>query len=357
MRRFIECLIPLTACNLKCSYCYVIQEGRRKNEKAQFVYDACYIGKALSKERLGGVSLISMTASGETFLAPELPEIVLEVLKQGHFVNLTTNGTLSKQMKNLLEVCSKYLDHLHISFSFHYVELLKKNLVDIFFDNIDMARSAGCSILLQINLVDEYVPYWEEIKQISKQRVGAYPQVALTRDESNGTYKIMTKQMTDEEYISKGKEMNSPLFDFTCQNFMVKRNEYCFAGYWSAKLNLATGEMSGCYGLGIKQNIFENIKRPIIWRPIGKRCKHRYCFNSSHFMSQGIIPELLPMLSYGELRNREEANWYTPVMKDFLYKKFEDTNFSFWGLEKYFFDFIYKHPNLKYRFLHFLHIK
>ena len=43
--------------------------------------------------------------------------------------------------------------------------------------------------------------------------------------------------LSKEEYIKIGKEMQSPLFDFTCKNFMVKRKEYCYAGYWSGKLN------------------------------------------------------------------------------------------------------------------------
>lgn len=326
MRRFIECLIPLTSCNLQCSYCYIIQEGRRKNEKAILKYSPEVIGQALSQERLGGVSLISLTASGETFIFTELADVVLSILRQGHFVNLTTNGTLSKQMRNLFERTKEYNDHLHISFSFHYVELLKRKLVETFFDNINMARSYGCSILLQINLCDEYVPYWDEIKRISKERVGAYPQVALTRDEKDGDYQILTNTMTKEEYYQKGMEMKSPLFDFTFKNFMVKRTEYCYAGLWSAKLNIATGEMTGCYGLGIKQNIFENLNNPIRWRPIGKHCRFKYCFNSSHFLSQGNIPELLPIPSYGELRCREDADWYSPVMKKFLFEQFESTN-------------------------------
>ena len=335
MRRFLECLIPLTSCNLKCSYCYVFQEGRRKNEKAVFCFSPEHIGKALTQKRLGGVSFISMTASGETFIAPEIPDISREILKQGHFINITTNGTLSLQIAHFLQETEGFHDHIHISFSLHYVELLKRNQLDIFFENIASVRRAGCSFLLQINLSDEYLPYWDEIKRISKEKVGAYPQVALTRDESNGTYRIMTQQLTNEQYYAIGDEMKSPLFNFTFNNFMVKRSEFCYAGLWSAKLNLCTGEMTGCYGQGIHQNIFEDITKPIIWKAIGKHCCFQYCFNSSHFMSQGIIPSKLPLPSYGEIRNREDAGWYSPVMKDFLYKQFEETNPTYSSFEEW----------------------
>ncbi len=207
MRRFIECLIPNSTCNLECSYCYLIQQGRRKQEKGFYKYSPETIGKGLSKERLGGVSLISMTAQGETMLSAEIPEIAREILKQGHFINITTNGTQTKRFEKLLSVTEGFHSHIHISFSFHYIELKKRNLIETFFTNIKKVREAGCSILLQINLVDEYIPFWNEIKELSLKHVGALPQVALTRDESNGTFKPLTK-LSFEEYADSHRQVN-----------------------------------------------------------------------------------------------------------------------------------------------------
>lgn len=250
MRRFIECLTTNTNCNLECSYCYLIQQNRRTNKNATFQYSPEHIGKALSAERLGGVSLISITASGETFIPKEIPYIAKEILRQGHFLNITTNGTLTQQIDRFLKITEGFHEHIHISFSFHYLELKRKNLVDVFFRNIQTVWNSGCSILLQINLVDEYLPYWEEIKSLSLKNVGALPQVALTRREfGSGKYEILS-QLSAEEYKIKGDEMKSPLFDFTFRNFNVKRTEYCLAGWWSATLNMETGELTGCYGLG-----------------------------------------------------------------------------------------------------------
>jgi hypothetical protein len=266
-----------------------------------------------------------MTASGETLLPDEMPDITLNILKQGHFVNITTNGTLTKQLNELLKRTEGYHSHLHISFSLHYTELLKKNLLDVFFKNVQTAREDGCSILVQINLVDEYIPHWDEIKRICIEKVGGAPQVALTRQENNGTYSILSN-LSYDEYVQIGKKMDSPLFEFTVDHFNIRRTEYCYAGLWSAKVYLGSGIMTGCYGQGIRQNIFDNLDKPIIFEPIGKHCSMKYCVNSSHFISQGIIPELLPKLSYGELRNRENAQWYTPEMKRFLYSQFTETN-------------------------------
>ena len=55
IKRFFECLIPVTACNLKCSYCYVIQRDRRQMKMAEMRYTPEQIGAALTAERLGGV--------------------------------------------------------------------------------------------------------------------------------------------------------------------------------------------------------------------------------------------------------------------------------------------------------------
>ncbi len=325
MRRFIECTLPTSICNLECSYCYITQHGSRKNKKATLRYPVNTIINGLSRERLGGISFISITAAGETLVSQELPSIVKGLLEEGHFVNITTNGTLSTKQENLLKATRAYHARLHISYSMHFLELKKRHLIETFFSNIKRAREEGCSILLQINLVDQYIPYLEEIKELSLKYVGAYPQVALTRFDNPRKYEIFTNLST-EEYLGVGNTLDSPLFEFTFKNFNQKRREFCYAGYWTAKLNLGTGMMTGCYGYGFSQNIFEDTSKPISWRPIGNHCPFAYCINSSHFMSQGVIPELEPLPSYADLRNRKEAQWYTLEAEDFLGHKFVDEN-------------------------------
>lgn len=324
MKRFIECLVPITACNMKCSYCYLIQEGRDTQQRANFEYSPKHIAEALSQDRLGGESLISITGSGETLIPKEIPLIVDEILKQGHFINITTNGTLTKRFQEIIDITGDSIDRVHFSFSLHYVELLDSGWLETFFDNIELVKKAGASILVQINLSDEYFDEWEKIGELVKSRTGALPQVALTRDEHTKPFSIMTK-VSDEEYIAKGREMNSPLFDFTVKNFNKKQTSFCYAGDWSAKLNLGTGEMSGCYGLGVRQNIFKDLSKPIKFAPIGNACHFGYCFNSSHFLSLGCIPNQITP-SYSQLRNREEGSWQSEKMSTFLNQKLSKSN-------------------------------
>ena len=101
--RFVECLIPISQCNLKCSYCYVIQENRRNIPTDPFRCTPEEIGYALRKERWGGIMLVNLCAFGETLLSPLMPDIIYNILDQGHFVNVTNNGTMSARFDEIIK--------------------------------------------------------------------------------------------------------------------------------------------------------------------------------------------------------------------------------------------------------------
>ena len=67
-KRFIECGVPGTACNLRCSYCYVGQKATFTNQDLihrtmiKYRYAPAIVGKALAKERLGGCAYINVYA-------------------------------------------------------------------------------------------------------------------------------------------------------------------------------------------------------------------------------------------------------------------------------------------------------
>ena len=102
IKRFIECLIPVTACNLKCSYCYVIQRDNRTLKIPPLDYPIEQIGRALSKKRFGGTCYFSICGAGETLIPKYMPDLIHEILSQGHFVNITTNGTLNDRFDQIV---------------------------------------------------------------------------------------------------------------------------------------------------------------------------------------------------------------------------------------------------------------
>lgn len=341
IKRFIECTVPVTACNMKCSYCYVMQEGRRSNKMPNFKYSPEHIGKALSKERLGGTCYINICGLGETLLPKEIPDILKNILAQGHYINVTTNGTITERFDEILKMPHEYLERLNFAFSFHYLELKRLGKMEEFFENIHKVRNNGCSFVLQLNLCDEYIPYLEEIKKVCKENVGAYPQLAATRDEEVKEIKLLTK-LSKEEYAKMGREFESPLFDFTMKNFMVPRKEFCYAGDWTFLLDLSTGDARKCYHCPPDQNIFKDINKKIKFEAVGNNCHCAYCVNSSHFMSLGVIPNI-ETPTYANLRNRQEANWYNEKMNKFLNNKLNAENKEYSKMKKLACNFIYKY--------------
>ena len=288
-------------------------------------YDKELIGRALTKERLGGVCYFSICGAGETLIPKDTLEIAYQLLKNGHYVNITTNGTLGNRFDEVKTFPEDYRRRIHFSFSLHYNELKRLNLIDTFFDNVKKVKSFGSSFLVQINLVDEYLPVIDEIKEICLKEIGALPQVAATRRENDLKKEIhLMTDLNVDDYIRIGRSFDSPLFDFTMQNFNKSRTEFCYAGAWSGTLNLATGMLSKCYGPNYI-DIFKNIEEPIDFTPIGNHCCSLFCMNSSHFLSLGTIPEFNTP-SYAALRNRPEAGWYTPQMEEFLSHKLCENN-------------------------------
>lgn len=340
IKRFFECLLPETVCNMKCSYCYVIQRDKRKMKLAYLKYSPEQIGAALTKERLGGTCYFSICGAGETTAQPEIAEIAFRILEQGHFVNITTNGSLTSSLNNIVERCKPYINHMQFAFSFHYLELIRMHMLDVFFENVRMVRKAGASFLVQLNLCDEYIPYLDEIKEICKKEIGAYPQIAATREEETGLRKIkLLTEHTPEEYYQLGSLFQSPLFDFTMKNFNVKRREFCYAGDWTGQIDLATGIYRRCYCSYLRQDIFADPLTPIKFLAVGNGCGSPFCMNSSHFLSLGAIPELHTP-TYAELRNREEADWYNLEMKRFLSTKLADCNQEYTPIKKAYSNFI-----------------
>ena len=325
--KFVECLVPVSICNLKCEYCYLIQQNRRNMENKKWKYSPKHVSLALSKTRLGGTAYISLCGEGETLICDDVIELTYFLLEEGHYVNITTNGTLTKKFELFKEFPNEFLNRLHFAFSFHYLELKKKNLIGVFFDNIRLIRGLGCSFVLQLNMYDGYVPYIDEIKKLSIDNVGALPQVALTRQERINNNKTEYKVFSNYDisvYSQYCREFNSPLFEFTLKNFNVKRHEFCYAGLWSFVLDLQDGSMRKCYSFKSK-NIFDDIQKPIDFSAVGVSCPNKYCINSSHFLSLGVIPSVATP-SYAELRNREEVNWYNNTMKEVLSYKLSNAN-------------------------------
>ena len=166
MRRFIDIHVPIKICNLNCHYCYVAHENERNKPSTPFMYSAEYIGRALSKERLGGICHFNICGLGETLIPQETIDITRELLINGHYVFIVTNALLTDRIMKFCEFPEKYRKHLGFKCSFHYLELKKKNMLDVFFKNIELIKKNGMSFSVEITPSDELEPHINDIKKI-----------------------------------------------------------------------------------------------------------------------------------------------------------------------------------------------
>jgi organic radical activating enzyme len=327
IKRLINCNIPVSACNLHCEYCYISHiEGRRKNKMPKFQYDSVHIGRALSNERLGGICLFNLCGDGETLLPPAIPKIIEQLLSQGHFLEVVTNGILTERFEEISQFQSRLLKRLEFKFSFHYLELLRLGKIDDFFSNIERAKNVGCSFTVELVPHDKLMPHIEDIKIICKKKLGAMCHLTVARNDArNQDY--LTK-LSLEEYKNTWATFKSEMFDFKLSTFGIKRKEYCYAGDWALYLNLETGDATQCYCTRFRQNIFQDLSKPIIFLPIGKNCTLAHCYNSHAFLTLGVIPELKTM-TYADIRNRkcdDGTEWLKPEVKEFISGKFVENN-------------------------------
>lgn len=328
IKRFIDCKIPVTTCNLRCHYCYITHHSLFKVTPFKMSYSPQHVRKALSKERMGGICMINLCGDGETLLVKDIIQYIRELLEEGHYLMVVTNGTITQRFEEISNFPQHLFERLFFKFSFHYLELKEKNLLNKFFNNVCLMRDAGCSFTIETTPSDELIPFIDEMKECCIKNVGAWCHVTVARDEHNPRKLPILTKMTRDNYETIWNSLDSSFFKYKFGIFGKKRHEFCYAGDWSFTLNLGTGEMKQCYKSLISQNIFKNLDSSIKFKPIGCHCLQEHCYNGHAFLAFGDIPEL-DAPTFASLRNRicnDGKEWLNPKMKLFMSSKLYETN-------------------------------
>lgn len=326
IKRMILLHVPVSACNFKCKYCYITIQKLWNSSLPNFQHSPDEVGRALSKKRLGGSCFVNICGSGETLIHPELIDIIHSILKQGHYVEVVTNGSLTKRFQEIVKFSPELLERLTFKFSLHYLELKRLELFDVFFNNIQMIKNAGCSFTVEMTATDDLEPYIDEIKGMCMKRLGALCHVTIARDDSKKDIPVLSAH-TLEEYYNIWAQFNSYMLDFKKTIFGIKRREFCYAGDWTLSVTLSNGAIRKCYGSPITGNIYENMEEPIKFEAIGK-CPIAHCYNGHAHLAFGVIPEL-DTPSYADIRNRkciDGSEWLNPKMKRFFSSKLYKSN-------------------------------
>lgn len=317
IKKFIGLNFKIDVCNLKCSYCYVGTHGGKIQDMP---YTIEYMRKAFSKKRLGGICFINICSNGETLIHPKMPEIIEMFLQEGHYVMVLTNGTLTRQIEKCLQIQENLLARLFFKISFHYEEMLRLNMLETEFKNIQMIKESPCSLTVEYITCDESLDTIEEMKQMCMARLGALPQLNIPRDERKKNLGIVSMHSYDN-YISKweSKGFKSEFFDFRKQFFGKKYRDYCYTGERQLWINMATGYSHQCYHTPPLQDFMGEVDKPVKWLAVGNNCGEAHCYVTHSHITLGIVPypeETQYRTTYDVIRNRkciDGTEWIKPT--------------------------------------------
>lgn len=327
--------IPMSICNFRCHYCYLAQRPvHYQGVQPVMKYTPEEVAHALRIQRIGGPCFMNFCADGETLLTKDIDKYVKALVEEGHYAEVVTNLTVGNVLERFLAWDKNLLKRLEFKCSFHYLELKKKGWLERFADNVNKIWTAGASANIELAPSDELVPYIDEIKEFSMNHFGALPHLTILRDDKTKGIEYLTK-MTIEEYDKTWAPFGSAFWDFKKTIFGKKQHGFCYAGAWSAYIDLTTGNASGCYGKVSLGNVFKDPESVFPEIPVGK-CPIAHCYNGHAMLSMGLIPHLNDV-RYGYLRDREKidgGHWLQPELRSFFDGKLEDCNVEYSESEK-----------------------
>ena len=277
IKHFFNCILPVYSCNFRCNYCFVHQTHAEEGKKNHHL-DADMIKKALTIERCGK-SFMNLCSNGETLLQPEIIEIANGLLENGHIVAIVTNLTYTKKIDELCGFPLEYRNRLFIKASFHYEQLIERNLVDVYFDNIKKLHAHGISYSMEIVASDDIVDDIDAIMRLFDAHDEMMPQIIESRETVSGDFGRLTSNDV-EKHIEIWSRFDSDMFNGMQEFWGVKRNEFCYAGEYSAAIDLKTGFVTQCDRCRSIQNIYQNIDKPLMFCAVGENCQISHCYIS-----------------------------------------------------------------------------
>lgn len=298
-------------------------------------YSPEQVARALSPQRLGGLALFNICADGETLLLKDLDIYVKRLVEQGHYCEIVTNCTITSMLEKLLSWDKELVGRLEFKCSFHYLELKKKNMLALFAKNVNKIWDAGASACVEVTPSDELIPYIDELKDFSLKNFGALPHITIARDDRTEGIDILSR-LPKAEYYKTWGQFDSTFFDYKASIFGKRQEDFCYAGLWSAWINLGTGQARACYCGRSFGDVFANPDSPFPTWPVGK-CSIAHCYNGHFWLTFGNIPRQTN-LTYAEMRNRvridDGREWLQPKLKEFFNTKLCDNNRELADVEK-----------------------
>ena len=323
--KFICYSLPTSICNFRCDYCYVKQLGGENalaapDWRRKMSHSPQFMAYSLRRERMKGNCLISIAAGGETLLIDKIEELVYELLKDGHVVQISTNGVITDKIKKILSFPKELLENLFVVFSVHYLELVRNGKLDTFIDNVKCVRDSEASCYTTIVASDIYYPHIDAIKKTFMDRLGIYPLVDIMRDDSDLMNPKIITELPKEEYERVWKSFGSDKFVYRHGKGLTKVKS-CLAGQNYFYIDGLSGDVRYCSAFrGEKNNlnnVYQNLDQDISIGPIGN-CPAEWCFFSPAIAPLGILGEVKDVPTYGTIYQQVDNNGKKYIKEELL---------------------------------------
>jgi len=165
-------------CTLSCKHCYAYTNSYPSEKRVNFPVEQIKKDIDMFFDAVDGVKFIPLIG-GETFLHPNVSEIVKKILEKRNFgvLNVTTNGVCKmspRQLEGLQD------DRVQVVFS-NYKDCLSSQQNDIFDRNVELVKSSGARVILLNSTPQWVVPttlsnkYYSVEKMIRKRAACATP--------------------------------------------------------------------------------------------------------------------------------------------------------------------------------------
>jgi len=244
--------------------------------------------KCFAVERFGGPVFFAGASAGETLLTKDIVPLTEGMLSKGHVVSYTTNMTATSVLKQLCEFPAGLRSGLELDASLHYLELKKLNMLDKYFENLNMLKNAGISIAIFLVISDHYIPYLREISDLCQEKIGLLPIAGAMRDYDKKGGKVKKDYSQIDGIVKETCDVRQ--WELQKRIYGHKRMEFCHAGEYSVNVNLANGAYRKCWNYGELGNIFNDPNEPVKFEPVGK-CPFYDCVCAS-YLCWGLIPQL-----------------------------------------------------------------
>lgn len=325
MKAYIGILIPEYVCNLKCRYCYISQSIPLLPKITRMTGVAKHLRNVLSRKNLGGAVLVGLCGSGETFLGDSFDEICLELLKEGHYLHIVTNGLLTEKIIELINAAEEYAAHIIFKLSFHYEELESRDLLMTFVQTVKFIEQSAASYTIELMPHDEIIPKIDEIKKFSYQYFGALPHITVARDNREGF--SLLSDLSYEEYYDIWKQFDSSLFEYKMKQYQSKGCN-CYAGRYGLNIELEQGIVSRCTTVDeYVGNIYEMDAISLDYEPVRDNCPLSYCYNCHVYGPLGVMLKDEEVPTYLEVRDRvklDGSHWVKEPMAKFIGQKIHE---------------------------------